>query len=87
MNWSPYYINMAFDDNNHDGQKGTGDQRENLADSIKLAAERDTRKKPWQSARDQYTASVMANEKKRPEQEINVEDDYCMPEGFVTASS
>lgn len=79
---------MTFEDESRDGQKGQPNpQHESLADSIKLAANKDTRQKPWQSIHDQHTASAKEEDEMKPNQETNTKDDYWMAEGFVNASS
>lgn len=58
----------------------------NLADSINSAAEKDTRKKPWERARRDGQATVEDGSQDHSAKMKN-KDEYWMSEGSVNASS
>lgn len=67
--------------------KGQNLSMENhLAHSITLAADKDTRAKPWQTADNKEAAKPQDSGKGRASG-VNLKDDYWMAEGFVNASS
>ena len=68
----------------HNGQSYS--KENHLAHSITLAAEKDTRAKPWQTADVKEPAKPQDSGKGRASG-VNLKDDYWMAEGFVNASS
>ena len=70
---------MPVQDSSLNGQVKSS--QPNLADIIDSTAEKDTRKKPWQSTHEDGQAAVQEIDK------MNGKDEYWMAEGSVNASS
>ena len=60
--------------------------RASLADSINSAAEKDTRKKPWESTHQDGQATVEDGSQEHSAK-LEKKDEYWMSEGSVNASS